>query len=108
MLIAVLLGFLLVTTIYNNWKLNETLGTNPGILNVGFDVDDTILFSQDNRRLNELLKLTETISEKYGLKLNRSKCFAIAMNNNGNIHFHDGTPLDKKHETTYLGNEINK
>ena len=47
MLIAVLLGFLLVTTIYNNWKLNETLETNPGILNVGFDVDDTILFSRD-------------------------------------------------------------
>ena len=47
MLVAVLLGFLLVTTIYNNWKLNETAGSNPGILNVGFDVDDTILFSRD-------------------------------------------------------------
>ena len=70
--------------------------------------DDTILFSRDNRGLNELLKLTETISAKYGLKLNRSKCFAIAMNNDGNIHFHDGTPLDKKYETAYFGNEINK
>ena len=47
MLVAILLGFLLVTTIYNNWRLNEMAGSNPGILNVGFDVDDTILFSRD-------------------------------------------------------------
>ena len=47
MLVAILLGFFLVTTTYNNWKLNEILGSNPGILNVGFDVDDTILFSRD-------------------------------------------------------------
>lgn len=46
-LIALLFGFLLVTAIYNNWKLNETVESNPGILNVGFDVDDTILFSRD-------------------------------------------------------------
>ena len=44
-LIALLFGFPLVTTIYNNWKLNETVESNPGILNVGFHVDDTILFS---------------------------------------------------------------
>ena len=47
MLVAILFGFLFVTTIYNNWKLNEIVETNPGILNVGFDVDDTILFSRD-------------------------------------------------------------
>ena len=47
MLVAILLGFLLVTTIYNNWKLNEMAASNAGILNVGFDVDDTILFSRD-------------------------------------------------------------
>ena len=47
MLVAILFGFLFVTTIYNNWKLNEIVESNPGILNVGFDVDDTILFSRD-------------------------------------------------------------
>ena len=45
--IALLFGFLLVTTISNKWKINETARSNPGILNVGFDVDDTILFSRD-------------------------------------------------------------
>lgn len=30
------------------------------------------------------------------------------MNNNGSIHFDDGTPLTKEFEATYLGNEINK
>ena len=42
---------------------------NRRIPNLAFDVvsyaDDTILFSTDNRALNELLKLTETISGKY-------------------------------------------
>lgn len=47
LVIALLFGFLLVTTISNKWKINETLRSNPGILNVGFDVDDTILFSRD-------------------------------------------------------------
>ena len=70
--------------------------------------DDTILFSRDNRGLNELLKHTEHISRRYGLTLNRDKCVAIAMNNDGSIHFSDGTPLDKQYETMYLGNEINR
>ena len=30
------------------------------------------------------------------------------MNNDGSIHFSVATPLDKKYETTYLGNEVNK
>ena len=30
------------------------------------------------------------------------------MNNDGVVHFHDGTPLCKEYEATYLGNEINK
>ena len=52
--------------------------------------------------------ITEEISKRYGLHLNRGKCVAIAMNNDGNIHFQDDTPLDKKYETTYLGNELNR
>ena len=70
--------------------------------------DDTILFSRDTRGINELLKLTEKVSANYGLKLNRDKCVAIAMNGDGNIHFSDGTRLDKKYEATYLGHEVNK
>ena len=74
----------------------------PGLtFDMVYYADDTIIVSQDNRGLNELLKLTEMISAQYGLRLDKDKCFAIAMNNDGNIHFHDGTPLDKKYETTY-------
>ena len=58
-----------------------------------FYADDTILFSTDNRALNELLRLTETFSGQYRLRLNRHKCIAIPMNNDGNIHFDDATPL---------------
>ena len=51
------------------------------IPNLNFDMDhyadDTNLFSTDNRALNELLKLTDTISGKYGLRLNRNKCVVI-------------------------------
>ena len=43
--------------------------------------DDTVLFSRSNRGLNELLRYTEQISKGYGLSLNKSKCVAIAMNN---------------------------
>ena len=73
-----------------------------------FYADDTVLFSRSNRGLNELLRLTEHVSKGYGLGLNKGKCVAIAMNNNGSIHFDDGIPLTKEFEATYLGNEIFK
>ena len=47
LLVTMMIGFLVIATIYNNIKLNEIVDSNPGILNVGFDVDDTILFSRD-------------------------------------------------------------
>ena len=86
--------------------------TNNRIPGVHFDMiyyaDDTVLFSRSNKGLNELLRLTEQISEGYGLRLNKSKCVAIAMNNDGCIHFHNGDPLSKEFEAMYLGNEINR
>ena len=85
---------------------------NNRIPGVDFDMvcyaDDTILFSRSNRGLNELLSLTEQVSKQYGLHLNRGKCVAIPMNNDGSIHFADGTALSKSFETTYLGNELNQ
>ena len=86
--------------------------SNHRVPGLGFDMvyyaDDTILFSQSNRGLNELLSLTERVSQQYGLSLNRAKCVAIPMNNDGNIYFQDGTPLIREFEATYLGNEINR
>ena len=74
-------------------------GRLPGVeIDMLYYADDTILLSQCNRALNELLKRTEDISECYGLKLNRGKCVAVAMNNDGKIHFKDQAPLDKAYE----------
>ena len=57
---------------------------NNRVPNVNFDMvhyaDDTILFSKKAYALRELLKLTETVSAKYGLALNRGKCVTINMN----------------------------
>ena len=54
-----------------------------------------LFFSTDNRALNELLKLTELFSGKYGLRLNKDKCVAIQMNNDGVVHFENGEPQKK-------------
>ena len=69
--------------------------------------DDTILFSTDNRALNELLKLIETVRGKYGLRLNRNKRAVIQKNNDGLVHCANDEPLRKKMGATYLGSEIN-
>ena len=81
----------------------------PGLLfDMVYYADDTIVFSTDNRALNELIRLTETVSSRYGLKLNKDKCVVIQMNNNGQVHFDNGGPLPRKYEATYLENEINR
>ena len=54
------------------------------------------------------MSLTERISKQHGLNLNRDKCVALAMSNDGSIHFQDGTQLAKGFEAAYLGNEINE
>ena len=92
-------------------KLSRRVLNNriPGLnYDMVYYADDTILFSTDNRALNELLRLTENLSAQYGLKLNKDKCVAIPMNNDGDIHFDNAMPLPKNFEATYLGNELNQ
>ena len=73
--------------------------TNSRIPGVDFDAvyyaDDTILFSIPPRGLNELLQHMEECSGHYGLKLNRAKCHSMNRHRDSNIHFGDGTVLDK-------------
>jgi len=73
---------------------------NGRIPNLDFDMlyyaDDTILFSTDNRALDEVIKLTEAISGKYGLWLNKDKCVAIQMKNDSVVHFENSDPPPKK------------
>jgi hypothetical protein len=66
--------------------------TNNRIPGLDYDMiyyaNDTILFSQSSRGTNELIKLTEETSNKYGLNLNKGKCAAICMNNNNDTNIH--------------------
>ena len=106
--------FILVMTCVDS-DIQESLSRhviNSRIPGLDYDMvyyaGDTILFSQSNRGLNELLSLTQRISGQYGLKLNRDKSVAISIYNDGCIHFGDGTPLTRSHEATYLGNELHR
>ena len=79
----------------------------PGLdYDMVFCADDTIIFSTRAYSLRQLLKLTETILVKYGLKLNKDKCVAINMNSEDGIYFHKGEHLTDIKETMYLGNEL--
>lgn len=84
---------------------------NARIPNLNFDTvyyaDDTILFSTKARALNELIRHVEFYSDQYGLKLNRSKCCVIHMQESARIHFSDDVPLPKAQEAVYLGNNLN-
>ena len=83
----------------SRWVSN---GRVPGLeFDMVYYADDTILFSTDNRALNELLHLTEVISSKYGLCLNKNKCVAIQMNNDGSDHFDNQEPLPKRFGTKF-------
>ena len=66
-----------------------------------------LLFSRKAYALRELLKLVESISAKYGLKLNKDKCVVINMNNEENIWFENGEELKQVKEAIHLGNELN-
>ena len=106
--------FLLVMTCVDYDVRSRSSGyvTNSRIPGVDFDAvyfaDDTILFSTSPRGLNELLKHMEECSGHYGLKLNRAKCHSMNMHRDSNIHFGDGTVLDKTQDVTYLGNNLNQ
>ena len=65
--------------------------------------DDTILVGTDTRKINAYLAELEAAAAAYGLRLNKDKCCVIAMYNNPNIKFADGTPVVKVKEAKYLG-----
>jgi len=69
--------------------------------------DDTIIVSTDKKACEKLLELTETISGKYGLKLNKAKCVNLNMNTEEQQAFGNGEALGKAQDATYLGNVLN-
>ena len=53
-------------------------------------------------------RVTEQISKGYRFSTDTKKCVAIAMKNDGCIHFGDGTRSGKEFEAMYFGNKINR
>ena len=70
--------------------------------------DDTMLIGKRARELNILIAEIETMSSKYNLRLNYSKCNYVAMNGKAHIHFSNGKPVTEVDQAIYLGGEINK
>ena len=69
--------------------------------------DDTALISASTRGAHALLHAIETHAEYHGLRLNKQKCAAFAMNRNNRLRFLDGTPIDNVEEVKYLGCHLN-
>ena len=69
--------------------------------------DDTIIFSQSNDAILEMLHLTEHFSGIYGLNLNQSKCLCIRMHHDNHIAFLDQVAVENSENASYLGNTIN-
>ena len=70
--------------------------------------DDTLCISEDTRTMNKFIKQIEDIGLIYGLKLNKRKCELLTTERDPNIHFQDGTKIQKKDTVKYLGCNINK
>ena len=69
--------------------------------------DDTICASKDTRAMNKLLAQIETIGEKYGMKLNKTKCELLKFGGQANVHFKDGAKVPLMSEVGYLGVKLN-
>ena len=83
--------------------------------NIDFDMvfyaDDTIVFSQTQEGIEEILGRIQRVSGKYGLKLNQDKCVNMNMNANGSQKLGTQAEDHKMKEVgaaMYLGNKLNK
>ena len=70
--------------------------------------DDTLLVTKNTRTMNRLLHAVESESQYHGLKLNQSKCAAIASTGRHRIKFRDGTPVPHEDQVTCLGGIITR
>ena len=67
--------------------------------------DDAICITTDTKTLNLFVKHIEE-GERYGMRLNKNKCEVITSRPNANIHFGDGTKINKVRQAIYLGCQI--
>ena len=85
-------------------KHDSVLGS---VFNEVLYADDTIIFSENATCLEELLKCIEQEGDKYGMKLNRTKCEAMCIRGNDEIHFENGQVVPPHDESKYLGCMLN-
>jgi len=81
-------------------------------LNIRY-ADDTIVFEDSTRGLQDLVDNIITESNKYGLDINipKTKCILISINNIGNIELNlkiNKQIIERVKHTTYLGTIINE
>ena len=69
--------------------------------------DDTICIATNTRQMNKFIETIEELGLEYGLKLNYKKCELVTTETNPNVHFKNGTKVQKKNEVTYLGCDLN-
>ena len=69
--------------------------------------DDTIIVSKNKEAIEELIRLTESISAKYGLMLNKEKCTNLNINTEQQPLFMDGEKIEESKQAIYLGNTLN-
>ena len=80
-------------------EVGETTMKRSMNIVVSFNIlyaDDTFLVGKHSRELNKILWAIEKHSERYGMKLNKTKCVYVNMNNNKNIKYKDGTAMPKR------------
>lgn len=76
-------------------------GVNMGEL---LYADDTAVVTSCAATAKKALRAIEPNAVHYGLRLNRSKCEAVAMEEEGaNIRFDDGTEVAQTDAAKYLG-----
>ena len=108
------LFLIIMTTLFHDVKDKRLLASQLAgdrIIGAMFDevlyADDTIVFSEDTAILGKLVRKIEKEGDKYGLKLNKTKCELVNLNRKQRIRFQDGTLIPLTKESKYLGCMIN-
>ena len=103
-LVMACVDFDIQQSLTNEIQDNRIPGTDFDMV---YYADDTIIVSQSLEGCKQLIELTETFSEQYGLILNKAKCVNLNMNATGEQTFADGEAIKTEQEAMYLGNQLN-
>ena len=88
-----------------NLEKDKILGT---IFDEVLYADDTIIYSRNPETLQTLLRKMRKEDEKCGMELNKGKCELMEIRGKGTVKFVNGTEVQQKTESKYLGCRINE